>query len=132
MNEQHYTIKQVTDLTGLSAYTLRYYERFGLIDPVARAANGHRSYTDDDIRHIRFLIRLRNIGMSLEDMLYFIELYHRQDDSGVQERYQILSAHREQVQEQIDTLCDTLAYIDMKLTRYADEMASTEVKCDIK
>lgn len=131
MNEQHFTIKQVAELTELSTYTLRYYERFGLIDPVARATNGHRCYTEDDISRIRFIRRLRHIGMSLEDIQYFIELYHRQDSSGVQERYQILSTHREQILQQIDMLCDTLGFIDKKLSRYAEQMA-TEVECDLK
>lgn len=132
MNGQHFTIKQVATQTGLSAYTLRYYEQFGLIDPVARAENGHRAYTEDDIKRVRFILRLRHMGMSLDDIVHFIALYQRADNSGVQERHQILSAHREQVQQQIDELCETLTFIDMKLTRYEDEMASMGVECDLK
>lgn len=132
MNEQHFTIKQVAEFTGVSAYTLRYYEQFGLMEPVARAANGHRRYTEDDIKRIRFIIRMRHIGMSLDDMRHFIDLYRRQDGSGVQERHQILSAYREQVQQQIDDLSDTLALLDYKLALYEDQMASSGVECDLK
>ncbi len=123
MTEQHYTIKQVAERTGLSAYTLRYYEQLGLIDEVNRAANGHRRYTDDDLLRIKFIFRLRETGMTLEDMLRFIDLYRQEDDGAVYERHAMLTAHRATVQMQIDALCETLAYIDNKLSLYETEMA---------
>lgn len=115
-----YTITQTSHKTGLSAYTLRYYEQIGLIDPVERAANGHRRYSDDDFGRIQLIVKLRDTGMSLEDMLQFVQFYREGDDSG-EERYAMLSAHREQVKQQIESLQDTLDYIDQKLSWYASQ-----------
>lgn len=123
MNDQHYTIKQVATLTGLSAYTLRFYEQVGLIGPVARASNGHRQYAEHDLDRIRFLMRLRETGMPLKTMVNFVALYQLEDCAGVSQQYQILSAHREKVQAQMDALCETLAYIDYKLMLYTSKVA---------
>ena len=57
------TIQQVAHRMGLSIDTLRYYERIGLLEPVRRAQNGHRRYTQQDLAWIDLLIRLRNTGM---------------------------------------------------------------------
>ena len=60
------TIEQASKLTGLSAHTLRYYERIALLRPVGRATNGHRRYTQQDLERIRFLSYLRLTGMPLQ------------------------------------------------------------------
>lgn len=124
MTGQHFTIKQTAELTGLSSYTLRYYEELGLIDAVPRAANGHRRYAETDLARIRLLVRLRDTGMSLEDMLHFVSLYREGTTEAVAGRYALLAAHREKVQMQIAALCDTLAYIDHKLTLYEEQIAN--------
>ncbi|MEM8535189.1 MAG: MerR family transcriptional regulator, partial [Chloroflexota bacterium] len=72
--EQELTIQQVAAATGLSSYTLRYYERIGLLDPVGRATSGHRRYTTHDIEWIAFLNRLRAIGMPIRQMQEYAEL----------------------------------------------------------
>ena len=60
--------------SGLPAKTIRYYEEIGLISP-ARAGNGYRSYSGDDIRHLAFLKRARNLGFSIEDCRQLMALY---------------------------------------------------------
>ena len=59
-----YRITDIAQRTGLSAHTLRYYERIGLIDAVARH-NHHRLYNEHDLRWIEFLLHLRGAGMSI-------------------------------------------------------------------
>jgi DNA-binding transcriptional MerR regulator len=59
------TIQQVSERTGLSVYTLRYYERNGLLEPINRAANGHRCYSATNITRIEFLSKLRMTGMPI-------------------------------------------------------------------
>ncbi len=56
-------IQQVSERTGLSVYSLRCYGRNGLLEPINRAANGHRRYSATDITQIEFLTKLRMTGM---------------------------------------------------------------------
>jgi DNA-binding transcriptional MerR regulator len=60
--------------SGVSAYTLRYYERAGLIDDVGRADSGHRRYGDDDLAWIEVLQRLRATGMPIRTIRRYAEL----------------------------------------------------------
>jgi DNA-binding transcriptional MerR regulator len=64
--EQLLTIRQASKLTGLTAHTLRYYERIALLTPVGRASNGHRRYGKQDVERITFINYLRLTGMPLE------------------------------------------------------------------
>src|SRR5688500_11257326 len=99
--ENTFTIQQVSEQTGLSTYTLRYYEDIELLDPVQRAPNGHRRYTEADVRRIDFLMRLRKTHMPIEEMKYFVNLY-RQGSETASERRELLETHRQTVQAQID------------------------------
>lgn len=121
--ENTYTIQQVANETGLTAYTLRYYEDIGLLDPVHRNKNGHRRYIGADISRIILLKRLRKTGMSLDDMKYFIDLYH-QGHETTGERRELLESHREVVQAQIDELYEIREFIDYKIGLYKEEEAT--------
>ncbi len=114
------SIKQMAERTGLSTYTLRYYEQEGLLDGVQRDTNGHRRYTAYDVDRIDFLMKLRTTGMPIREMQYFVALYRSGDDT-TPERCALLQAHRQRVQAQIDELCANLAVIDRKIDMYLQE-----------
>ena len=61
----HYSPGEVADKTGFSIDTLRYYEREGILSPVARTAGGRRAYSDDDLGRLGFLRCLRDTGMPI-------------------------------------------------------------------
>ena len=61
------TIAEATEVSGLTAHTLRYYERAGLLEP-RRAENGHRRFTDDDLQRVHFVQKLRATGMPIRDV----------------------------------------------------------------
>ena len=67
-------IKEFSQLVGLSAHTLRYYEKIGLLRNVLRSPSGHRAYTPRDIEWISFVIRLKETGMPLEEILDYAKL----------------------------------------------------------
>lgn len=113
----HFTTSQIAALTGISIPTLRYYERIGLLDPVPRAANGHRRYTEADRRRLDFLQRLRATGMSIRAMQDYVALF-RAGDHTASRRREMLEVHRAIVQAQIDALLDTLALLDTKIEGY--------------
>lgn len=113
-----FTIQQVADKTGLSAHTLRYYEKCGLIDTVDRDNNGYRIYHEHDLGRIQMLCCLRRTGMSIADMQTFASLM-RAGDHTFKQRQIVLENHREQVEVQIDELQDMLKIIDHKIDFYA-------------
>ena len=61
-------ISELSEKTGLSAHTLRYYEKHGLINASNRSEAGYRFYTDSDVRRVEFVKTARNTGFSLEDI----------------------------------------------------------------
>ena len=81
---------------GLSAHTLRYYERIGLLGVVARQANGHRSFGPRDIEWVEFLHRLRATGMGIKEMQRYAGLRAR-GDRTLAERRAMLVQHAEQL-----------------------------------
>lgn len=111
------TISEVSDATGLSAHTLRYYERIGLMIPVERAESGHRRYSITAIEWLTLLQRLRATGMPIADMKEFATLLRSGDDT-VPSRLALLKRHRESIKEQISALEDTLEVVDAKIAAY--------------
>ncbi len=91
------TIQQAAETTGLSVFTLRYYERIGLIHPIDRPNNTHRRYTVQDVGWIEFLMKLRVTGMSIQQMQIYAEL-QRRGDSTLPQRLEMLKVHQRQVE----------------------------------
>jgi DNA-binding transcriptional MerR regulator len=89
-------IAEVAARTGVSAHTLRYYERIGLIGAVERAERGERRYAQSDLRWVEFLQRLRATGMPVREMRQFAQL-RRGGPGTVAARRAVLEAHRERV-----------------------------------
>src|SRR5829696_5527769 len=107
------SISDAAQLTGLSAHTLRYYERAGLmLDPVERAPSTHRRYTEAEIRWVTLLTKLRATGMPIRRIRDYAELM-RAGEGNEAERLALLEAHREAVLEQLDA-------IDYKIEIYRD------------
>jgi len=114
MDIEPLTIEQVAERIGLSVHTLRYYERIGLLDPVGRAASGHRRYAAKDLAWLEFLTRLRATGMSIRQMQEFAAL-RRQGDTTIAERRVLLEAHQKMVQIHIEDLQRNLEAITRKI-----------------
>ena len=112
--KEELTIQQVAERSGLSAHTLRYYERIGLLEPVGRAKNGHRRYSVDDLGWLELLQCLRATGMSIRQMQEFAQL-RRQGAGSIPERLAFLEAHRQQVQQDLSKLEGYLAMITRKV-----------------
>lgn len=108
MNEK-LTIQDIARITGLSKDTLRYYEKIGLIEPVERAANGHRRYSQEDVTWIEFLKRLRATGMSIQKMQQYADL-RRQGTSTRAERLRMLEAHKHDVEAHV---LECMQFIDL-------------------
>ena len=95
------SIAEAAEQTGLTAHTLRYYERDGLLlHSVDRAPSGHRRYTAEDLRWIEMVTRLRATGMPIRDVRRYAALV-RDGDGNEAERLGLLLAHREVVERQL-------------------------------
>jgi DNA-binding transcriptional MerR regulator len=117
MDSNLLTIEQVVERTGLSAHTLRYYERVGLLDPVGRATSGHRRYVEQDLAWLEFLTRLRATGMPIRHMQRFADL-RRRGNATVAERRALLEEHQRAVQAHINDLQRNLEAITTKIMDY--------------
>ena len=114
------SISDAAELTGLSAHTLRYYERAGLmLDPVERAPSTHRRYTDAEIRWVTLLAKLRATGMPIRRIREYAELV-REGEGTEAERLTLLEAHRDAVLEQLDGIRRNLEAIEYKIEIYRD------------
>jgi DNA-binding transcriptional MerR regulator len=111
------TIGQVAELTGLSAHTLRWYERVGLLEDVARDAYGNRQYSRRDLRRLVMLMRLRTTGMPVSEMQRYAVLL-REGPSTEPERARLLEDHRDRVLGHIAELHRDLDMINRKIASY--------------
>ncbi|WPC66762.1 MerR family transcriptional regulator [Rhodoferax ferrireducens] len=112
------SIAEAAKATGLSPYTLRYYEQIGLIAPVDRRG-GARRYGDADMRWLEFLVRLRATGMSMRDMQRYAQL-RRQGNTpaSLAERQTLMEDHAQRVEADMRVLGETLDYIRNKIRIY--------------
>ena len=69
-----YKISEVSELTALSADTLRYYEKIGLLKKVGRASSGVRFYSEQDLSRIRFIQRAKTMNFSLDDIAKLLQM----------------------------------------------------------
>jgi DNA-binding transcriptional MerR regulator len=116
IEEQAFTIAEVADKTGVSAHTLRYYERVGLLD-VGRKASGHRRFTEHDLDRVVFIGRLRATAMPIRDIQRYFALV-AQGPSTEDERLELLQAHRAAVRARLRELEAALGAIEHKIARY--------------
>ncbi len=127
VKERELTIQQMAEATGLSAHTLRYYERVGLmIQSVGREdGNGYRAYTWEHVQWIGFVKRLRSTGMPIRDIQRYTELM-RQGDGTTVERMQLLKQHRVRVEARLQEEQQHLAAIDKKIVDYERKYADAQ------
>ncbi|MFD3165252.1 MerR family transcriptional regulator [Herpetosiphon sp. NSE202] len=115
---ENLTIQQMAQVTGLSAHTLRYYERAGLLDLVDRnQQNGYRYYNERHINWIHFIKCLRATGMPIRDIRRYTELLHQGEDT-VRDRLNLLKAHRQRVEQQLLEVKEHLEAVTRKIGYY--------------
>lgn len=125
--EREYTIRQASEMTGLSEHTLRYYERARLLDPVRREdSSRHRRYTRADIARLQTLACLRAAGVPLEQMRRYFELMG-QGASAAPLQHAMLRRQRAVLEARLTELRSHLEYLDHKIAYWsAVEAGDTE------
>lgn len=111
------TIKEVSDKYGISADTLRYYEKVGIIPPVTRTAGGIRDYQDSDISWVENAKCMRAAGLSVEFLIEYRRLYS-EGSSTFCERLALMDEQKELLLAQKKQLEETLDRLNYKISRY--------------
>lgn len=119
-------ISEVCKKYDLTADTIRYYEKIGLINKIPRTKNGIRDFDDESCRWIEFIKCMRNAGMEIEILLEYVNLF-RQGKITVKERRELLEEQRKRLIEKQKNINATIERLDYKLELY-DEIISGKRK----
>ncbi|HKY50114.1 MAG TPA: MerR family transcriptional regulator [Candidatus Limnocylindria bacterium] len=98
-----YRIGELAAKVGLTERTIRYYEELGLLESVKRLDGGVRVYTDDDVRRLRYIGKLKTLGLTLQEMLELERMYrhHRSNRSVLPRLIELLDAHLATINERV-------------------------------
>ena len=111
------TIAEVSRRFDLSADTLRYYERIGLIPPVPRTKSGIRDYDEESCNWIELMKCMRAAGVQIEALIEYVALFQRGDET-VEARKALLIEQREQLTARIEEMQQSLDRLNHKIERY--------------
>lgn len=114
-------IQEMEKATALTQYTLRYYEKEGLLIP-KRQKNGRRMYTDDDVSWLLFVKDLRSIGITIEELRLYATL--KQSDGGREKNIQLLEMYRERLKETVKRYNEVDKVIVKQMQRFKKEQKS--------
>ena len=119
--ERALSIAEAAQASGLSAHTLRYYERTGLLEPVTRNGSGHRRYREADLERISFLAKLRATGMPIREVRRYAELM-KAGEATNEERLALLEAHRDAVLAGLEATARNLELVEWKIGVYKERL----------
>lgn len=115
------TISEVSRKYDLTADTLRYYERIGLIPTVHRNSSGIRDYTTEDCNWVQFIKCMRRAGLPIEALIDYVSMF-QDGNSTIKERKKLLIEQRELLAERIVEMQETLGRLDSKIDGYEERM----------
>ena len=117
------TIAEVSEKYQISADTLRYYEKEGLIPYISRSEGGVRNYTEEDCVRIGFVKCMRSAGLSIEVLKQYFELFAK-GKRTLKARRDLLATEREKLKDRMTELQDTLKRLDYKISVYDKALKS--------
>jgi DNA-binding transcriptional MerR regulator len=115
---KYFQIGELASLLELSPRTIRYYEEIGLLNSIKRIEGGKRIYTDRDFKRLKFITRLKHLGLTLSEMLELEDIYqiHRTNRKVLPRLLELLDSHAIKIDERINSLnklkADILNYQD--------------------
>jgi len=120
-------MSEVSEKTGLSPFTIRYYDKEGLIPFVERSQAGRRLFSDADLRRLELVCCLKNTGMSIAEIKKFIS-WEIEGDEDYALRLEMLEAHRKKVKKKIAVLEKNLSNVDGKIKTFREKSGKQEGK----
>lgn len=120
-----YSIKDVSKISGLSIFTIRFYDKEGLLPFVLKNSSGIRVFTESDVNLIRMICCLKNTGMQIKGIKKYIDMC-MEGTGTIDSRKQMLLEHRKEILAHIDSLNENLKLIDSKIENY-DARNATQI-----
>lgn len=120
-------IKEASEKSGVSADTIRYYERIGLIPPVHRNKNGVRKFGAEDLRWIQFSRQMRRAGLSIEALIDYLALF-REGEHTLEARVELLKEQRVDLKNRINIMQEALDRLDFKINNYDTHLIPAQQK----
>jgi DNA-binding transcriptional MerR regulator len=120
-----YTVKDISTKTGITAHTLRFYEKQGVLPYAERTEQGIRMYNESSIEWIETILALRSTGIPLAELKLYVDLY-KEGDSSLKKRKEIMNNHKVKVEEQMQQLIKTLGRINYKMALYDVQLEELE------
>lgn len=118
-------IKQASEQTNVSADTIRYYERIGLIPAIKRSASGIREFDTEDLRWITFSRQMRNAGLSIESLTDYLQLFQKGNQT-IPARKEVIANQITLLQQKASDLNQAIERLEFKLENYENHMVPTE------
>lgn len=115
------TIKEVAEKYDISADTLRYYERVGMIPKVTRRPNGIRDYQESDLGWVELAICMRSAGLPIEVMIEYVKLY-KEGGNTIPARLELLQEQMNVLKEQKAQIESTVERLAYKISKYEEAM----------
>lgn len=112
-----YTIKQVSDMMGISVSTLRYYDKEGLLPFIERKENGTRVFKDADLKSLEIIFCMKSSGVPIKDIKRYMDMC-LEGDSTLKDRLEIFLNRREVVKEQMKELNKIMSVLEYKINYY--------------
>lgn len=111
--KKYYSIGEVAERTGINAYTLRYYDKEGLLSFVKRSPSGVRQFAAEDFEPLYTITVLKRSGMPIKEIRKFMELYLKGNET-IHERLVMFEEQKKSLQKQIDDLQHMMKIVDYK------------------
>jgi len=124
---KYYKIGQLAGLVGVSTRTIRYYEEIGLLNSIRRLEGGERVYTDQDYQRLKFIKRLKHLGLTLTEMHELEDIYriHRTNKKVLPRLLELLAGHVEKIEDRVRNLeklkSEILTYHERIRTKLEDQ-----------
>jgi|ERR1035437_2281226 DNA-binding transcriptional MerR regulator len=112
-----HSIKDVAQICDLSAYTIRFYDKEGLLPFITRNNTGNRQFSENDLEMIKLICCLKNSGMQIKDIKKYIDLFMEGDNTAPL-RKQMMIEHRKSILKQINDLKKQQSIIELKIAFY--------------
>lgn len=110
-------ISEAANQAGVTAVTLRYYEKQGLIPPVSRKNGGVRDYKEEDMNWIDFMVCMRHSGLPVESLVQYRKLYEEGNET-IDERKELLIEERQKLIDKYEEIGKTINRLEEKIKAY--------------
>ncbi|EGO63786.1 MerR family transcriptional regulator [Acetonema longum] len=118
-----YTINEISKICDLSPYTIRFYDKEGLLPFISRGKNGNREFSETDLDLVKLICCLKNTGMQIKEIRQYIDLC-MQGPESVDLRKEIMQNHRKDILRQIEELKKNLNIVNLKIAFYNTDEGS--------